>query len=553
MGSYAPDPRALRGRSARNLDALEPLGVRSAHGKRLQCALSVENASQGLLEARLTPSAEASGAVGPSNRPADGRSPRMVVTSTGRSAATGTSGRPDVALVLLTRDLRVHDHPALVAAAEARRTIVLFVLDEWILSRPYAAPNRLRILLDALSDVRTALRGLGNDLVITRGRPAAVVRDLAVRHGVGAIHCSADLSAFARRREHDLAEVATEVGATFTAHPGVMLVDPMQVRATGGGHFKVFTPYWRRWSQVTPRPVLGVPDLPRAPDGIDVGDVPSLEDLTDVTPAPLLARGGERAARERLAWWMDGPIEDYADGRNRMADDATSRLSVPLHLGCLSVTEVAAGLDPRRPSHEAFLQELCWRDFNHQLLDARPDLAVADVRTKDDRWRDAPDELAAWQAGRTGYPVVDAGMRQLVAEGWMHNRARMVTASFLTKHLYIDWREGARFFLHHLADGDLANNFAQWQWTAGTGTDSRPNRMFNPVIQGERYDPHGAYVRRWVPELAHVAGRAVHQPRAHAAAEAPGLFDATQAYPAPIVDHREARERFLTARGALED
>jgi len=456
--------------------------------------------------------------------------------------------------------------------------IVLFVLDEAILARPYAAPNRLRILLDALEDVRAGLRAGGSDLVVVRGRPAAVVRELAVRHGVTAIHCSADVSGFARRREADLAAVAAGIGATFVAHPGVMLVAPEAVRATGGGHFKVFTPYWRRWSQVTPRPVLGVPDMPPPPPDLDPGPIPTLPELTAGTPAPLLTRGGETAARERLAWWLDGPVEGYADGRNRMAEDATSRLSVPLHLGCLSVTEVASALDPRRPGHEAFLQELCWRDFNHQLLEARPDLAVNDVRTKDDRWRDAPDELAAWQEGRTGYPVVDAGMRQLVAEGWMHNRARMVTASFLTKHLYIDWRHGARFFLHHLADGDLANNFAQWQWTAGTGTDSRPNRMFNPVIQGERYDPEGAYVRRWVPELADVTGKAVHQPRSvgaspgasAGASPAPGLFDghdgldsaeearsadgsSRRTYPRPIVEHRDARERFLAARGALDD
>ena len=477
---------------------------------------------------------------------------------------TGQGAARDVALVLFTRDLRVHDHPALVAAATGRRLIALFVLDDAILSRPYAAPNRLQTLVDALTDLRAALRELGNDLVIARGRPAEVVRELSATFGVGAIHCSADVSAFARRREAALEEVAREVGATFTAHPGVMLVEPPLVRATGGAHFKVFTPYWRRWSQVTPRPVLGVPDLPPTPDGLDPAPLPTLGDLTDGAAAPLLAPGGEVAARERLAWWMDGPVEDYSDGRNRMAQDATSRISAPLHLGCLSVTEVAAGLDPRRPGHESFLQELCWRDFNHQLLDARPDLAINDVRTKDDRWRDAPDELSAWEQGRTGYPVVDAGMRQLVSEGWMHNRARMVTASFLTKHLYIDWRHGARHFLHHLADGDLANNFAQWQWTAGTGTDSRPNRMFNPVIQGERYDPDGSYVRRWVPELAGIEGKAVHQPRA---ADGPQdgspstLFDepgdgtehqgtSGARYPRPIVDHREARERFLTARGA---
>jgi deoxyribodipyrimidine photo-lyase len=475
-----------------------------------------------------------------------------------RTDGSAAGARPGTALLLLTRDLRVHDHPALVAAAAHERLLAVFVLDDAILGSAYAAPNRLRVLLDALADVRSALRGLGNELVVARGRPATVVRDLARRHDVSAIHCSADFSAYARRREADLAAVATEVGATFAAHPGVMLVDPDRVRATGGGHFKVFTPYWRRWSQATPRPVLGVPDVPRPPSDVDSGEIPALAELTDGATAPMLVPGGERAARERLAWWMDGPVDAYGEGRNRMAEDATSRLSVPLHLGCLSVTEIAASLDVRRPGHEVFLQELCWRDFNHQLLDARPDIASNDIRTKDDRWRDAPDELEAWQQGRTGYPVVDAGMRQLVAEGWMHNRARMVTASFLTKHLYIDWRHGARFFMHHLADGDLANNYAQWQWTAGTGTDSRPNRMFNPVIQGERYDPDGTYVRRWVPELAHVSGKAVHQPREEDGSRAPALFSAEErpqpdAYPRPIVDHRHARERFLAARGASED
>ena len=457
-------------------------------------------------------------------------------------------------LLLLTRDLRLHDNPALVASASAERLVVLFVLDDAILRSAYAAPNRLRVLLDALDDLRSGLRELGNDLVVRRGRPVDVVRGLAIELRVDAIHCSADVSAFAGRRQAALRAVADERGATFTAHPGVMLVDPELVRATGGGHFKVFTPYWRRWSQVTPRQVVGVPDLPPPPSDLDAGAIPALDELTSGVTAPLLARGGERAARERLAWWMDGPVDAYGDGRNRMAEDATSRLSVPLHLGCLSVTEVAAGLDVRRPGHEAFLQELCWRDFNHQLLAARPDLTHTDIRTQGDRWRDGEDAAAdaeAWRQGRTGYPVVDAGMRQLVAEGWMHNRARMVTASFLTKHLYIDWRQGARFFMHHLADGDLANNFAQWQWTAGTGTDSRPNRMFNPVIQGERYDPSGAYVRRWVSELADVAGKAVHQPRTDGAAAASLFAEGT--YPAPMVDHREARERFLSARGALED
>jgi deoxyribodipyrimidine photo-lyase len=336
-----------------------------------------------------------------------------------------------------------------------------------------------------------------------------------------------------------------------------MLVDPDAVRATGGGHFKVFTPYWRRWSQVTPRPVLGVPDLPPVPDGLDAGRSPGSRSSPRACQRRCSpeAASGRRASGSRGGW--TGRSTTTATGATawRRTRRAGSRCR------CISGASPSPRSPPGStcdgPGHEAFLQELCWRDFNHQLLDARPDLAVNDVRTKDDRWRDAPDELAAWQEGRTGYPVVDAGMRQLVAEGWMHNRARMVTASFLTKHLYIDWRHGARYFMHHLADGDLANNYAQWQWTAGTGTDSRPNRMFNPVIQGERYDPDGAYVRRWVPELAHVAGKAVHQPQDATGSGAPGLFDAATvgagAYPPPMVDHREARERFLTARGALDE
>jgi len=452
------------------------------------------------------------------------------------------------ALILFTRDLRIHDQPALAAAAAADRALPVFVLDDAILGSRYAAPNRLVGLLEALEDLRGSLRARGGDLVVRRGRTVEIVRELATAHRVTSLHVARDHSAYARRREAGLAAVAADLGADLVVHPGVMLVEPELVRATGGGHFKVFTPYWRRWSAVTPRAVLPAPDAVRLPADVDPGAVPPLTDLTAGAPAPGLAPAGETAARARLAWWLDGPIDAYDTGRNLMAEDGTSRLSPHLHLGTLSVTEVAASLQPRRPGHEAFLQELCWRDFDHQLLAARPDLASVDVRTKDDRWRDAPDEVAAWREGRTGYPVVDAGMRQLRHEGWMHNRARMVTASFLTKHLYVDWRIGAWHFMDHLVDGDVANNFGQWQWTAGTGTDSRPNRMFNPVIQGERYDPDGAYVRRWVPELAGISGKAVHQPRP---AGEGGLFDADAAvYPPPIVDHRAARDRFLAARGA---
>jgi deoxyribodipyrimidine photo-lyase len=452
------------------------------------------------------------------------------------------------ALVLFTRDLRVHDQPALAAACrEADRVVPLFVLDDAILGSRYANPNRLSHLVAALSDLRAHLQERGGDLVIRRGDPLEELRHVVVEVAADAVHLGADVSAYARRREAAIRTLAREPDAPLTvhAHPGITAVPPGDVAPASGDHFKVFTPYWRRWIEAPHRSPEPPPERVVLPDGIDVGDLPRLADLTDREPAPDLQPGGEVAARARAAWWFGGPIEDYEDGRNDLAADATSKLSAHLHLGTVSVAELLANVDRRRRGHETFAQELCWRDFNHQLLAARPDLPRADIRTQHDRWRDDPDALAAWQEGRTGYPVVDAGMRQLLREGWMHNRARMLVASFLTKHLYVDWRLGAWHFMDHLVDGDLANNFGQWQWMAGTGTDSRPNRMFNPVTQAERYDPQGAYVRRYVEELADVEEAHVHAPW-----EADGsLFAGADAYPPPLVDHREARERFLAARG----
>jgi deoxyribodipyrimidine photo-lyase len=453
------------------------------------------------------------------------------------------------AVVLFTRDLRIHDQPALAAACrEADRVVPVFVLDEAILGSRYANPNRLAHLVAALSDLRQHLRDRGGDLVIRRGEVLDELWDVVVEVAADAVHLSADVSAYARRREDGIRTLARDLdhAVAVHAHPGITAIPPGDVAPGTGDHFKVFTPYWRRWIEAPHRSPESPPDRVALPDGIDVGDLPELGDLTDRAPAPELQPGGEVAARERAAWWFDGSIEDYEDGRNDLGTDATSKLSAHLHLGTVSVAELLANVDRRRQGHETFAQELCWRDFNHQLLAARPDLPRADIRTQGDRWRDDPEAFAAWQEGRTGYPVVDAGMRQLLREGWMHNRARMLVASFLTKHLYVDWRLGAWHFMDHLVDGDLANNFGQWQWMAGTGTDSRPNRMFNPVTQGERYDPQGAYVRRYVAELADVDDAHVHAPWE---AEGSLLAGAAENYPAPLVDHREARERFLAARG----
>jgi deoxyribodipyrimidine photo-lyase len=457
------------------------------------------------------------------------------------------------AIVLFTRDLRVHDHPALTAACRADRVVPLFVFDRTILASRYAAPNRVAQLVDAVRDLRSNLERLGGELVVRHGDTVEEVRNLVLEVGADELHLSADVSAHAHRREEALrALAAEELGARLRvhSHDGVTVVPAGEVRPTGGDHFKVFTPYWRRWVEVPRRDPLPAQSRVPTPTTVTTGQIPALADLTDVGRlAPELPPGGETAARARAEWWLDGPVDAYDDSRNHLAADGTSKLSHHLHLGAISANELAARLDRRSPGQETFLQELCWRDFNHQLLAARPDLVRADIRTQGDRWRDdtqAIEDAQAWKEGRTGYPVVDAGMRQLRREGWMHNRARMIVASFLTKHLYVDWRVGAWHFMDHLVDGDLANNFGQWQWTAGTGTDSRPNRMFNPVTQSERYDPDGVYLRRYVPELAEVDDVHVHAPW-----EGRGtLLGPGEDYPPPIVDHREARERFLAARDA---
>ena len=261
--------------------------------------------------------------------------------------------------------------------------------------------------------------------------------------------------------------------------------------------------------------------------------------------SPDCAPGGTTEAHRLVDTWVHGGLREYEARHDDLPGDATSRLSPHLHFGTVSPGEIAAAVAGREGA-EPFLRQLCWRDFYTQILAARPDAAWADYRERGERtrrdWRDDPDALAAWKAGRTGYPVVDAGMRQLAQEGFVHNRARMIVASFLTKDLYLDWREGARHYLDLLLDGDLANNNLNWQWVAGTGTDTNPHRIFNPTVQGKRFDPDGEYVRRYVPELATLSAAQIHAPWkvAGAAQRALGVVVGRD-YPAPLVDHAASR------------
>lgn len=421
-----------------------------------------------------------------------------------------------VAVVAFTRDLRVRDHPALTAAAaSAERVVPLFVLDPAVVEGPGRSPNRLAFLAGALHDLDESLRRLGAALVVRRGNFVDEVLRVAHETGAGDVHLSADVSGFAQRRLAALRRAAEPARVAVAAHDGVTVVPPGALAPAGGGEFKVFTPYLRRWLATPTRPVAGAPRRLALPDGLDGTPLPSALELVTPADAGSLPPGGERAGSDRLRRWERDGLASYAGLRDHLAADATSKLSPYLHLGCLSALEVAtraAGIGGE--GADEFVRQLAWRDFFHQVLAARPDAARADYRSRATRWVDDEHLLEAWRSGRTGVPVVDAAMRQLAAEGFVPNRARMIVASYLTRDLGVDWRLGASHFLRHLVDGDVACNQLNWQWVAGTGTDPRRHRVLNPVRQGRRFDRRGDYVRRWVPELAAVPAAQVHDPDA---------------------------------------
>ncbi|MGW2201531.1 cryptochrome/photolyase family protein [Streptomyces sp. NPDC001774] len=454
----------------------------------------------------------------------------------------------NVSVVLFTSDLRVHDHPPLRAAlGPGNETVPLFVRDPAVDWAGFAAPNRLAFLADCLGDLDSGLRERGGRLVVRSGDPVDVVRAVVREADADEVHMAAGVSAFARRREDRLRRALEEDGRRLYVHDGVVTALPAgAVTPDGSDHYAVFTPYFKRWSNERLREPLAAPHKVRVPRGIRSEDLPDRSDVPSVSEG--LAAGGEKEGRKRLTAWLGRGADAYEERHDDLAGDATSRLSPYLHFGAVSAAEAVHRARTRGgPGAEAFVRQLCWRDFHHQVLAARPEAAEDDYRSRSDAWRhgkQAEADLRAWQEGRTGYPVVDAAMRQLAHEGWMHNRGRLLAASFLTKTLYIDWRAGARHFLDLLVDGDVANNQLNWQWMAGTGTDTRPNRVLNPVTQGKRYDPQGAYVRRWVPELAGLEGPAVHEPW-----KLPGLERARYDYPDPVVELPDGLARFRRARG----
>jgi deoxyribodipyrimidine photo-lyase len=456
------------------------------------------------------------------------------------------------------KDLRVHDHPALArACGEHGQIIPVFVLAPDYFGSANAAaraPHRMQFLLESLMELQAALRALGSQLVVLAGPASRAVPELVERIGASRVYAIGACEPAARRRDECVAgklSVPLEICGYET------LRKPGSIRSGSGAPFQVYSPFARAvLAGFEPAPLTAAPrGMPPVPEEVAALGVrlPTLDEL-GLRRNPNLQRGGESAARERLQQFLNGHAKSYAEDRDRMDLPGTSRLSADLHFGTLSVRAIffavrreLANAAPR--AWERYRAELLWREFAHHTLFDRPELLEHPFRKDFEGfpWLDDEQSWSAWAEGRTGYPIVDAAAHQLLAEGFVHNRARMIAASFLTKQLGIHYARGEAHYLRWLTDGDRAQNNMGWQWCAGSGCDAQPYfRIFNPIAQGERFDPDGAYVRRYVPELARLPSRYIHAPfRAPAKVLAEAGVKLGESYPEPGVDLDAARQRFL--------
>lgn len=470
----------------------------------------------------------------------------------------------DIAIWWLRRDLRLHDNAALFAASQAAaRVIPVFIFDPVLLNGRNRSEKRQAFMQDGLRSLSSDIAELGGRLIVRRGQPAEELARLVEETGAAGVFAEEDYSPYARQRDDAVAEVVPLhcVGGSAIRPPGTVMKDD-------GDPYVVFTPFSRTWRSL-PLPRLNdlhpVPEQFAVADGLASEVIPEEPALRDSIPFAA----GERAGLARLETFLDERVAAYDEQRNVLAAGGTSQVSPYLRFGMVSprraaaaavaLREQLAGDDDNGAAKglSTWLNELIWRDFYIHILYHFPYVARTAFRAnyRHIAWENDRATFDAWCEGRTGYPVVDAAMRQLESSGWMHNRARMIVASFLVKDLLVDWRWGERWFMRKLVDGDLPANNGGWQWSAGTGTDAAPYfRIFNPTTQGEKFDPDGDYIRRWVTELADVADRYIHTP-----SKMPPMEQRRcgciigQDYPAPIVEHAAARQRTLDAYAAAKD
>lgn len=443
----------------------------------------------------------------------------------------------------IRRDLRLQDNLTLEEALKYRPILPVFILDPVLLAA--SPPRRKNFLYNRLLSLDADLRTRGSYLVVRHGKPTEILPQLLIESGAQIIVAEEDFTPYARQRDKAIAS-----GLPLKLIQGQLVHHPLAIHKPNGRPYAVYTPFSKTWRALLPRE-LGLPPIPER-----VPTIPNIaSDQISSGSHESLFPAGENEALNRLRSFVVEGIYTYGENRDRLDLEGTSALSPYIHFGILGLRTAVhhaqqAILDApdnsSRKSAQTWLGELIWREFYIHTLYHLPHVRKRNFRPQYDRlrWRNDLDDFAAWKEGHTGYPVVDAAMRQLHSTGWMHNRARMIVASFLVKDLLIDWRWGERWFMQNLLDGDIAANNGGWQWTAGTGTDAAPYfRIFNPLLQSKKFDPDGTYIRKWVTELAHLDSTVIHAPL-EKLVEMSG-------YPSPIVDHKDARERTLAAYQAV--
>ncbi len=452
------------------------------------------------------------------------------------------------------RDLRITDNTALsVASARAERVVPVFVLEDAFRTGPDVGAARLGFLLESLKCLQMNLAALGFPLILRFGRSDDVLPALCLELKAEAVFCNRRYEPYASARDERIGRSLGEIGVAFEVFKDAVVWEGRDLLTGSGAAYTVFTPYAKKWrTESVPQPRPALSGKAAAPTSIPTESIPAgPEQLGGHALRHSIPKAGERAGQECLRHFLAESVGSYSNVRDFPALDGTSHLSAHLRCGTIGIRTVLAKLSAARRSAtsqaertgcDVFLNELIWREFFLQILANFPRVMKESFRPQYTRleWSNEESHFQAWCEGQTGYPIVDAAMRCLNATGWMHNRLRMITAMFLTKDLLINWQRGERYFMHRLVDGDMAANNGGWQWSAGTGTDAAPYfRIFNPVSQGERFDPGGAFVRQWVPELAGLPDDTVHQPWRDA------VWAARASYPKPIVDHTVQREKCL--------
>ena len=471
---------------------------------------------------------------------------------------------PKTAIVWFRRGVRVRDNRALTDAVNAAQSVVpVFILDPTILTHPTTAPVRARFLFESLQSLDAELRALGGRLIMRHGQPVEELKRLVHETGATALYFGREYEPYGRERDDAVVAAMGKIGVAVMQTDDHLLTEPGDVMSKAGTPYTVFTPYKRVWFEQSGDTPVAAPERIMMPERLHSEAIPEVPATVGVPQdhagfAPeVVVHGGEAEGAKWLQKFVDGCVGEYEKERNFPAHEGTSRLSAYLRSGVLSPRQVASAVRKRRDTSPAkigmgantFLSELAWRDFYYQILFHFPHVAKGAFKPAYDAvpWQNDDALFAAWCDGRTGYPIVDAGIRQMNAQGWMHNRLRMITASFLCKDLLCDWRLGEKIFMQRLVDGDQAPNNGGWQWAAGTGTDAQPFfRIFNPQSQGEKFDETGAFVRRWCPELAKIPTKYIHKPWELTEREQDVVGCVLgRDYPKPVVDHKTQREKAL--------